>query len=547
MKLRPRASKSVARRRRLGALAIAGLVAGTFGVLATGFADPPPESAARLTLDECIARAEQAYPGLAAQRHKVAASEAQLSEAWVAPFLNFNVTGAATITPYARGNPTFSPDAFAQNPFDTGYEPFARLSVETAIPISPWTWWRLGHVRDAARQGVRAAEHEVQKARLELRTNVRRAYFGLQLARDSLYLLDRAVEYLDTAERQLDRVGDGDGGTTSLNDRRQLRMSRYEVLARQSEARRGEQIALQTLSALTGGPVDIVDEPLCPYVTELGALSRYITLARMHRPEVRMIEAGVAARRAAVAIQVGAFFPDVAVGLSAAWSSAPGISDQVNPFAGGNQNYAYWGGALVLRWTLDPLANWYRVQRVREELAMTEAQQRLALGGIGLEVSEVYGRALDAQTREHLWGEAEREGYAWFTSVFQEYQSGVGEASSIISPLRQYLQARASHLSATHEFNTALAQLAQVTGREAMEGAASRECTRPAPAPEDTDAGVSDEEIEALLASSAEEDAGLDLDAAVAADVASGAARDVVTDRRPVNGRADAGRTNATR
>jgi hypothetical protein len=51
---------------------------------------------------------------------------------------------------------------------------------------------------------------------------------------------------------------------------------------------------------------------------------------------------------------------------------------------------------------------------------------------------------------------------------------------------------------------------------------------------EDTDAGVSDEEIDALLGETAEEDAGVDV---VATDVATGGRRDAVPDHaaRPVN------------
>lgn len=516
---------------RLAALALGGVGIGLLGVLAVGHADPPPATR-RLTLAECIRLAERRYPGVAAQRHKIAASREQLHEAWAAPFANFSVTGAASIAPYARGNPTFSPDAFAQNPFETGFEPFARLSIETAIPVSPWSWWRLGRVRDAARAGVRANEHEAEKVRLELRTNVRRAFFTLQLARDSRYLLDQGLGYLDTAERQLAEPREGDAGPASPNDARQLRMSRFEVLARRSQARRGEATALQALGLLTGegDAVDIVDEPLCPYETAIHPLTHYLQVARLHRPEVQMVEAGLAARRAAVSIQWGAYLPDLALGLQAAWSSAPSISDQVNPFAGGNQNFGYWGAALVLRWNADPLANFFRVRRLREELAMTEAQQRLALGGIALEVGEVHARAEDAKERERLWGLAEREGYEWFTSVFQEYQAGTGEVSAIITPLRQYLQARASHLEAVSDLNTALAQLAQVTGREAMEGAPAETCARPAAVTDDTDAGVSDEEIEALLHATAEEDAGVDV---VASDVATGGRRDAVPDQRP--------------
>ena len=157
---------------RVGVLALVGAALGIFSAVAVG-QEAPPAARRLVTLDECLRLAERRFPGIAAQRHKISAARAQLDEAWAAPLLNFSVTGASSIAPFARGNPTFSPDAFAQNPFETGFQPFARVSVDTAIPISPWTWWRLGRVRDAARAGVRASEHEAEKIRLELRTQVR--------------------------------------------------------------------------------------------------------------------------------------------------------------------------------------------------------------------------------------------------------------------------------------------------------------------------------------------------------------------------------------
>jgi outer membrane protein, multidrug efflux system len=518
-------------------LALGSLCAAVFGTLAVGHADPPP-SRARLTLAECEARAERAYPGIAAQRHKIAASSAQLDEAWAAPFLNFSATGAVGIAPNARGNPTFSPDAFAQNPFDTGLGPLARISIDTGVPISPWTWWRIGRVRDAARAGIRANEHEMVKVRLELRTNVRRAFFALQLARDSKYLLDRTLGYLDTAEQQLSELRSTDGGAPSPNDRRQLRMSRFEAQARRAEAEQGERQAAFALGMLTGegDQLDIVDEPLCPYRTTVHPLTQYLTEARLHRPEVQMIEAGLAARRAAVSIQWGQYLPDFALGVNVSWSDVPSITQQVNPFAGGNQNYAYWGALVVMRWNFEPLANTFRVRRLREELAMTEAQQRLALGGIGVEVAEVHARAVASSEREHLWGEAEREGFEWFSSVFQEYQAGTGEVSAIISPLRQYLQARASHLQAVYDFNVALAQLTQATGRGEMPGAPDPACVRPPVADtlDDGDAGISEEELERIMNAS--------LDDAGAAIEAEDASRDAGSEVR-----VDASRRGAVR
>jgi outer membrane protein TolC len=494
----------VARRRPLVVLAATAFVAGGVGALRPGRADPPP-TALRLSLAECLARAERTYPGLSAARHKILAAEAQLDEAWAAPFFPISGSGLFSIAPTARGNPTFSPDAFGQNPFDnqTGY--IARVYAETGIPISPWSWWRIGRVRDAARAGIRVSEEELAKARIELRANVRRSFWSLQFARDSLYLLQRSEGYIRDAERY---AREGDGGTdTTVNDLRQIRVYRAEIRARRSEALRSERVARAALGLLTGegDAVDIPDEPLCPLAADLRPLSTYLTRARLNRPEVEMLRQGIAARRAAVDIQRGAFFPDLALALSASWSQAPTIADQPNPFASGNANFGWWGGAIVMRWNLEPVTNMFRVRRLSEELAMTEAQQRLALGGIAMEVTEAYERARDAAEREDAWGESEVAAEEWLSAVLLEYQSGSGELQQVISPLRQFLTTRFSHIQAMYDLNLAVQGLSVTTGHDELDGTPSPRCAAPSPDPAVDDAAstttpeVNDDEVARIL------------------------------------------------
>ncbi len=506
-------------------LAVIGVALGVSASLREGRADPPAETV-RLDLAECLARAERTYPGLVAARHKRLAADAQLDEAWAAPFFPVSVSGFMSLAPTARGNSTYSPDVFAQNPLtvETGY--IARISADTGVPISPWSWVRLGRVRDAARAGVRAGRGEEARARLELRANVRKAFFGLQSARDALYLVQRAEGYIRTAQEQLDATLAQDGGIVSRGDLAQLGMSAQELVVQRAQAERAERSARAALGLLTGvgDRIDVPDAPLCPYRVELGSLVRHLTRARLHRPEVDMLQAGIAARRAAVDIQWWAYFPDLALGLTAAYSTSPTIAEQPNPFSAGNVNYGYWGGGLALRWNFDPIVNRFRVRRLTEELLMTEAQERLALGGIALEVTDAYGLAQEKQRVEAARGEQERLGYGWFTEAFQQFQSGALEVSSLLTPLRAYLTAQAQHVQAINELNTSLAMLAMVTGQADVEGAPDRDCAAPPPAPIEEDAAtgdgngaVSDDEVEALLRNTqtptAPVDAGVTVDA----------------------------------
>ena len=509
-----------------------GLCLGAGAALREGRADPAAITV-RLDLAECLARAERSYPGLLAARHKIAASDAQLDEAWAAPFFPVSVTGFMSLAPTARGNSTYSPDVFAQNPLvaETGY--IARVTADTGVPISPWTWMRLARVRDAARAGVRANHGEEAGARLELRANVRKAFFGVQSSRDALFLIERAEGYITTAREQLSTARTQDGGVVGTNDEAQLEIAAEELAVQRATATRGGHLARAALGLLTGvgDAIEVPDEPLCPYRAEIGSLARHLTRARLNRPEVDMIAAGVAARRAAVSIQEYAYLPDFALGLTAAVSTAPTMAEQPNPFSANNNNYAYWGGGLVLRWNFDPIVNRQRVRRLSEELAMTEAQQSLALGGIALEVTDAYERTTEQQLIEAARSRQERWGFQWFTSVFTQFQSGAVEVGDILSPLRQYLGARAGHIQSIYDLNTALSQLAMVTGEADLSGAPADDCRAPIAAPPSTDAGsgvgdggTEEDDIEAILRASQVVESPPVLDAGVPHDV--GVARD---------------------
>ena len=79
---------------------------------------------------------------------------------------------------------------------------------------------------------------------------------------------------------------------------------------RESEAERYDDVALAGLRFYTGvADLDIPDAPLRPPKHELGHVTRYLTAARLYRPEIDMARAGVAARTAQVHLARSQLFP----------------------------------------------------------------------------------------------------------------------------------------------------------------------------------------------------------------------------------------------
>lgn len=438
-------------------------------------ADPPNDEAAAsasgdeaptLNLQALTSAAEQRYPGLRAARARIRAAQAQLDEAWVSPFFQSAVSAGVSVAPEVRGHPILSPDP--QLPIDNPWQPVLGVGVEGVVPL--WTFGKLQGARDAARAGIRAAEGDRARVRAQLRYDVRRAYFALQLALDLRQMLDEGLPPMRQAAARIDgQLADGDPEVSSM-DRWRLRAALAEIEARESDAQRLEAMSRGALRVLTGArEFRIPDCPMEPIHIELEPLERYAGEAREGRPEVRMLEAAVRARQASLEVAQAGYFPDIGIAYRFTATWAPGITDQTNPFIIDPANYTALSAGLVMRWSLDLWGNAYRVDRESALLADLRERSEEAAGGIELEVTDAYEAARSAQRQVEAWARGRRETRAWFIAAAQGREVGAVETRELVDAVRAYFMARYSHLQAVHDLNTALANLERTSGRRLVD------------------------------------------------------------------------------
>jgi outer membrane protein TolC len=423
--------------------------------------EPPVRNLAALTQ-----AAERSYPGLRAASARIRAARAQLDEAWVSPFFQSAITAGVSIAPEVRGSPIFSPDP--QVPLDNPWQPILGVQIEGVIPL--WTFGKLSAARDAARAGVQAAEFDHARVRAQLRHDVRRAYFALQLALDIRQMLGEGLPAIRQAAERLDQqLAEGDPEVDAM-DRWRLAAALAEVEAREADARRLEDTARGALRILTGlAEVRIPDCPIQAVEVELGSLDQYARGARESRPEVRMLEAAVRARQASLNVAEAGFFPDIALAYRFGTTWAPGITDQTNPFILDEANYTSVAAGLVMRWSLDLWGNAYRVDRESALLDDMRERSEEAGRGIELEVTEAYRAVEAAQRQVATWERGHRESRAWFVAAAQAREVGTVETRDLVDAVRAYFTARYSHLQAIHDLNVALSNLERTSGTRLVE------------------------------------------------------------------------------
>jgi outer membrane protein TolC len=420
------------------------------------------------TLEECLALADRNFPNLWAARARLEFTHAQLEEArWLPWFQGWSANSTFGVIPTLSGTVLY-PQSTLSTRNITALEdlahPFFQFGISGTIPL--YTFGKIDSAVHAGEAGVRVSEWDMEKSRQQTRMDVRRAFYGLELARDLGDVAHDAIDRLDKGISGIkEKIARGDSNVGDV-DRLRLEAYRQEVSAQALGVPKGETYALASLRFLTGVETgfDIVDQPLKRPDRPLAAVAQYLEAARVLRPDVNMARAGIVQRGSLTDLARARLFPDLGLNFGADYMTTPSATPQNNLYANDPFNHFYYYFALGTRWSLDLLPQAARTRQAEAQLAESRALERLTFSTAMLEVERAYADTVEAKGREEAMDKSEHLAKEWISIVSDHIDLGTADERALLEPLRAYGNARVAHLYALMDYNVAMSSLAQVSG-----------------------------------------------------------------------------------
>ncbi len=402
----------------------------------TGPADAALETAAPLTLSQCVLIALERNPGLAASGQRVIGADAALTRAR---------------SPYYPQLTLGLVEAVANDPAD-GTE-----RTEDASLVLRQTVWESG-LRESVQESaarLESAEFGYASDVQSLVEQVATDYYGV-LASDRLVEVAQAgvessTRHLEEVQARIEvGVSAAVDEATAQDDLARAELSLIDArgLVRVARARLKTTMGLPQQTALELAPPPPVAEE------DLPTLDQALATAERNRPDVRSSTAAVEASRKA------ARQAEIRRGPVA---DVSGLYDW--GYLDWERRDPSWDLVLTLSWALfDGYARAADVDAARASLAQTEAQFQALLDQVGLEVESALTEVERARERVAATAKSVAAAEARLRAAEGKYQQGVGILLEVTDARAALTSAQADQIRAAYDYRTALVALERVLG-----------------------------------------------------------------------------------
>ncbi|MBI3091582.1 MAG: TolC family protein [Candidatus Tectomicrobia bacterium] len=450
-------------------LCLLGWLAFPVGAAAQQPAAAKAEAAAlRLDLAQSIATALKNNAELKEARLKIGAAESFLDEANAALFPSIELGAFVAPSPEYRGDVLAPRDDRAR--LDTGNTGSIGLfsSADLSIVQPLFTFGKITNLRQAARQGLAAERARVEQTRDEVVLKVKEFYYGLLLARELNEVLLEIEDIVKDAQHDAQVLLERDRGAQT--DVLRLQVAQVVINQQKEEINKSIELARSALGhqlgVKPGTGLEITETALRREEVELLNLEMYVEMALQHRPELRRLRAGIAAKDHLVKAEESDYWPRFFIAGGARGGHSTSVDRQTNPFVNDPFNFLESYVALGFKWDLGFLKNQAEVKRARSEYEQLLAKQDFATTGIPLEVKKRYLEAKEAAANIANFRNGVKLARGLLALESSNFTFGLKESRDLIDALVSFATTEKSFFESLYQYNLSIARLGQAVGRE---------------------------------------------------------------------------------
>ncbi len=411
-----------------------------------------------LSLDDCIKMALARNAKLKAAGQDVEAAKGQLieSKANLWPILEYQYR----IAPVPN-----DVDNALNNFFDGNVTLFNSIRVAIGVPIT--AFGQLHMARQLAKGGLEASRTNEEKAHNNTIYQVKQIYYGIQLAKETIKLLNEANG------KMKDKIAEEEAKeqpTMNPFDLLQLKGFRYDIERRLEEAKMNLDIAEEglriQLSLEPGTPIELDTDNLKPMLASLENEQAYVDTATAVQPEARLINIGVATKKRQYQLEKYKLMPKfgfaffVEIGRTTGFVQGVQLTDDYNdPF-----NYSRAGVGFQLSGTIDFHGAAGRIKKAAAEYHKAVFDSMIGRRALALDIRKAYLEAKRAKYNVTLAKKAQSVANQMMFITKVNVDTGVGDTEKYGDALKYILLSRGLYFKSIFDYNMALADLEQRVG-----------------------------------------------------------------------------------
>ncbi|NTW59249.1 MAG: TolC family protein [Nitrospirae bacterium] len=410
------------------------------------------QAAEKLSLKECIETALKDQPAIRAARENVRAGQGRETQA------------ASPYFPQLTASTGYSE---SHAPLGGAFGDSTTKSYTTSMSINQtlYDFGKTGNAYDAAKLGTLSLERDAERISQEVVLNVKQSYYALLAAKKLVEVAQKTIEQTESHLKQAEAFF-----RTGSKPRYDVTRAEVEVnnarlgLINAKNGVRIRTIALNNAMGIDPGKATEIVEAL-PAVPVLPTLEQAQLDALQSRPDMKRMEADIAAARARLTAEQANYLPTLSANAAYHWANG---STEMGPFLGtmfkGDVQDSWNAGIMLTLPLFQGGLTKGRVAEARANVLALEAQRDSVKQSILLEVNQAFADLESAAARVEVMEKTLQKARENLDIAQGRYKAGVGPYIEVTDAQLSSVNAETDRIKALYDYHLAIAQLLKAMG-----------------------------------------------------------------------------------